>query len=413
MARFPLIAALALVLAAQAWACNVPVFRYALERWPPDYYELIVFSKGPLKGEHKKLFDGLMAKAEKGESYANFGLVSVDTTGNMEPELKEIWEKQKPKEMPWALAFYPATSEAKGAFWTGSFTEANVKLLEDSPVRREVARRILKGESAVWVFIDSGNKEQDQKIHKKLDEILKKMKKVFELPEQDDPEPDPMMGEDEEGGELAGIPELRLDFSIVRLARTDAKEQAFLQLLLGLEKGLKELKEPMVFPVIGRGRALYACVGKGISEERVADACGFMLGPCSCQIKDLNPGTDLLMNVNWEDLISGRVVVDKELPPLTGVGAMAAATDEKDKKDPKVPGPEKGTETKVAKAGQDAPASGIVAPPVESTTKPPVAATTSDEKAASNALVRNIFAAIIIAIILVVGASVVLKSRSG
>ena len=34
--------------AGPASACNVPVFRYALERWKPDAYEVHVFHKGPL-----------------------------------------------------------------------------------------------------------------------------------------------------------------------------------------------------------------------------------------------------------------------------------------------------------------------------------------------------------------------------
>jgi hypothetical protein len=31
------------------FACSVPVFRYALERWQPSKYELVVFHKGPLR----------------------------------------------------------------------------------------------------------------------------------------------------------------------------------------------------------------------------------------------------------------------------------------------------------------------------------------------------------------------------
>ncbi|HUQ72324.1 MAG TPA: hypothetical protein VM165_22550, partial [Planctomycetaceae bacterium] len=30
------------------WACNVPVFRYALEHWRPDPYRLTVLHRGPL-----------------------------------------------------------------------------------------------------------------------------------------------------------------------------------------------------------------------------------------------------------------------------------------------------------------------------------------------------------------------------
>ena len=41
--------AVALVLVAVvAEACSVPVFRYALERWQADPYEVFVFHRGPL-----------------------------------------------------------------------------------------------------------------------------------------------------------------------------------------------------------------------------------------------------------------------------------------------------------------------------------------------------------------------------
>ena len=39
------------------WACSVPVFRYALELWPPDDYEVVLFSNGSLNAEQKKLLE--------------------------------------------------------------------------------------------------------------------------------------------------------------------------------------------------------------------------------------------------------------------------------------------------------------------------------------------------------------------
>src|SRR5688500_2171306 len=35
-------------LPAPSAACSIPVFRYALERWKPSPYEVLVFHKGPL-----------------------------------------------------------------------------------------------------------------------------------------------------------------------------------------------------------------------------------------------------------------------------------------------------------------------------------------------------------------------------
>ena len=53
MPRFSLPLALicATSVSAVAIACNVPVFRYALERWPADPYEVFVLHEGALDAE--------------------------------------------------------------------------------------------------------------------------------------------------------------------------------------------------------------------------------------------------------------------------------------------------------------------------------------------------------------------------
>jgi hypothetical protein len=119
-----------------------------------------------------------------------------------------------------------------------------------------------------------------------------------------------------------------LSFSTVRLSRDDPREKHLVSMLLGSEPDLEAFREPMAFPVFGRGRVLYALVGKGINEEYVDEACAFLAGPCSCQVKELNPGTDLLMAVDWEALLGERLVEAAELPPLTGLAAPPAPSAE-------------------------------------------------------------------------------------
>lgn len=41
-------------------------------------------------------------------------------------------------------------------------------------------------------------------------------------------------------------------------------------------------------------------VGKGINVENLVDCMVFLAGACSCQVKDQNPGMDLLMSWDWE-----------------------------------------------------------------------------------------------------------------
>jgi len=58
--------------------------------------------------------------------------------------------------------------------------------------------------------------------------------------------------------------------------------------------------EPMVFAIYGRGRALEPYVGKGITADNLAEIVMFVADACSCMVKDMNPGSDLLMKWDWD-----------------------------------------------------------------------------------------------------------------
>ncbi len=55
-------------------ACNVPVFRYALERWPADNYEVVVFHRGPLASEDRSIVEWLEKSSVKHIPYSNYTL---------------------------------------------------------------------------------------------------------------------------------------------------------------------------------------------------------------------------------------------------------------------------------------------------------------------------------------------------
>jgi hypothetical protein len=100
---------------------------------------------------------------------------------------------------------------------------------------------------------------------------------------------------------------LRIEFSVVRLDRNDAREAFLLGSLMKSEADL-DATQPMAFPVFGRGRVLYALVGDGIMAETTDTACQFIAGPCSCQVKNQNPGFDLLINSDWDNVVAGSVI---------------------------------------------------------------------------------------------------------
>jgi hypothetical protein len=97
------------------------------------------------------------------------------------------------------------------------------------------------------------------------------------------------------------MPGLSFEFSTLAVSRSDPNESFLRAMLLSSEPDLSQYTdEPILFPVFGRGRALYALVGDGINAENIRETVAFLTGPCGCEVKMLNPGVDLLMAVNWD-----------------------------------------------------------------------------------------------------------------
>ncbi len=291
-----------------AQACNVPVFRWALERWPADAYQVVVYHRGPLDAQAQAGVD-LVRKHINSDQYpANVALTLVD--------LDKTPIETPPKDLPWLVVHYPESARVAGPIWAGRLTPDVVRSLLNSPARRQIAERILGGESVVWVLLESGDPSQDAAAHKFAESQLQELQKTLKLPELTDTPADQLAA--------AALP-LRLAFSVVRVSRTDPAEALFIQMLLHTEDDLPGRKEPMLFPVFGRGRARFAFVGKGINAEQLAKEAAFLVGPCSCRVKRDNPGVDLLMTVNWDGLIQGKHVKELVPPPLIGLSRFVDA----------------------------------------------------------------------------------------
>jgi hypothetical protein len=294
-------------------ACSVPVFRYALERWPPDNYEALVFHRGPLSPELSGLVKRIDPDRSTNQVLPNLRVRSVDLDAQPEEKWLALWKRLETNAVPWLAVLYPASAEIPQPACSGPFTEKTVSALLDSPVRREIARRIVQGDSAVWVLLESEDRDKDAHAAGILEARLKQLEKELEIPT--------LAAED--AGLVSVTPgQLKVAFSLLRLARNDLAEAVLVQLLLNSESDLKDLQEPIVFPVYGRGRVLFALVGKGINEDNVDEASSFLVGPCSCQVKELNPGVDLLMTINWDDSIQSEVLVERPLPPLSGFAGL-------------------------------------------------------------------------------------------
>ncbi len=284
------------------WACSVPVFRYALELWPPDDYEVVLFYNGQLNAEQKQLLEKIKPLETENASVPNIRIHQVDLKADPDPRWLKWWDENKPADTskPWLAVFYPASTLKIKPLWAGTFSEESVKKAFHSPARQTVAKRLQAGDSAVWILLESGNKEKDQSARQILDQRLKHLGEALEMPD--------LKPQDVQAGYLSIRPEdLKLGFSVITIAVDDPAETVFREILLKSEDDLKDFDEPITFPVFGRGRALPALVGKGINNDMIDEASTFLSGPCSCQVKRQNPGFDLLTSVNWDQLLEEQI----------------------------------------------------------------------------------------------------------
>ena len=302
-----------LLIVPQSRGCNVPVYRYALERWPADLYEVSVFHRGSMTPAEQALLEKLQY-----DSGANIYVSTFDISEKLDQQALDLWKSQSTPELPWMVLTYPRHLQVNETAWASHFTDSNVEMLLHSPVRKKVADRILEGDSAVWILMESGVKEKDEATANFLDAQLKRMEENLEVPEQND-------YEQYMGYELAE--ELKIAFSVVHLARTDPAEQVLIQTLLRNDPELQTTKEPIVFPVFARGRAFCALMGDDIDDFIIEEISMFLTGPCSCQVKAMNPGMDLLISMDWDVVLGQRVAEYTEQPLVTKTAAPIVVND--------------------------------------------------------------------------------------
>jgi hypothetical protein len=296
-----------------ALGCNVPVFRYALERWNPDPFVLVLFHKDPLTLEQKALFQAMEKTGADGR--VNLQARQVDIGAGMSPSFEKLWLSQTNPSLPWVVVRYPGRTRVEAPVWKGPLEGEDLRALIDSPARRELARRLLQGPTAVWLLLENREKKENDALARTLENESRRLEQTLQLPPSaaDDP---PMELE---------LP-LRIAFSTVRVARNDPAERLLVNQLLNWHPDLKKKTETMLFPVFGRGRVLPPAVGAAISPETIGQMADLLVGPCACQIKEMNPGFDLLLAANWGGLLDGREVKVPEFPALVGLSQFAAAS---------------------------------------------------------------------------------------
>jgi len=284
-------------------ACDLPVFRWALENWAADPYALFVYHDGPLAAADAAVIDALNAAGPDTGGLANCRITPVDIAQPMDPFLEDLWKHQPAPATPWIVARYPHALPNPSYVWSGPLTPENANALLDSPARQEIVRRLASEDTAVWVFLGTGDVKRDAGSREVLVNNLKALSKTVEI-----------VPLDVDTNEAAEPVPWDLQFSLLDLDRSDPAEQPFIQMLLKSEDDLSGIDAPMAIPVFGRGRALYALVGGGIAPDLIEEACMYIAGRCTCEVKDQNPGIDLLMTADW-DSVMGESMMQPVEPP--------------------------------------------------------------------------------------------------
>ena len=87
-----LISTVCTLAASVAIACNVPVFRYALERWPADPYELVILHEGELSQESLAQIKELKNADSRAKKPANFSVRTMEMSAVQDRLLRELWK---------------------------------------------------------------------------------------------------------------------------------------------------------------------------------------------------------------------------------------------------------------------------------------------------------------------------------
>jgi hypothetical protein len=273
-----------------AFACTTPVYQYSLQRWPADPYQVVVLYRDSLSAADNALLLALDTTVNSYQPPANLFIKPVNISEPLPRELSGVAGIVTTGSMPRVVLRYPKMIQKGKAVWSGLLTSNLVQSLVRSPARTRIAEGLLQGCSGVWACIESGDKQKD----------------------------------------TAALSKLRsAQLSVVSIARTDPLEAITIAMLMHSEPDLFDYcEEPIVFPIYGRGRALYSLVGRGIHLDNITDARSFLEGPCACEIKMQNPGTDLLMGANWNEAYTlFPEIEDEPVPPLSGVFAESELTE--------------------------------------------------------------------------------------
>ncbi|MEM1070230.1 MAG: hypothetical protein AAGI63_15105, partial [Planctomycetota bacterium] len=171
------------LLASVACACNIPVFRYALERWRPDPCQIVVLYDAQLTKAEQELVAGLKPKPEQA-SDANVDLMLVDVNDASMP-LVATWRSvsDTKDDLPHVFVRTKLGPDRWINGWHGPLNTISADRVLYSPARKELGRRLLAGHAVVWILVTSDDQKKNEAAKKLLADNLEPLSGKIELPE--------------------------------------------------------------------------------------------------------------------------------------------------------------------------------------------------------------------------------------
>lgn len=278
-----------LLLARSADSCSVPVFRYALERWPADLFEVDVFYRGALTPEERALVSQLEDQSQINGGAVNWEVIHCNLDEELAEDLQAVSDALGDVTLPRVVLRRPGGRRGSAVVWSGTLSEVKPSLWT-SPARDELIERLARGDSVVWLVFHGSDETTSQQAVEQLRAELPRLAAEIPIPVADGlPE-----------SELLTKLPLDVRFSVLEVDGKSADEAAFRDIAT---HGILDAEddETIVVPVFGRGRAMTALKAESIDAALLAECSGFLCGACSCQVKQSNPGFDLLLAVNWDE----------------------------------------------------------------------------------------------------------------
>lgn len=286
-------------------ACSVPVFRYALEHWPSDLFEVDVFFRGALTPDQRARVSQLEDQSQINGGAVNWEVIHCNLDEQLADDLQAVAGTLGDAPLPHVVLRRPGGRRGSAVVWSGRLSEVAPSLWT-SPAREELIQRLAKGDSVVWVVFRGSDQAGSRQLVEQLHEQLPRLAAEIPLP----------VGVGSPGSELLTKLPLDIRFSVLEVDGTSPDEAFFRNIVTrGVLDDVGD-DESIVVPVFGRGRAMTALKAASIDEALLAECSGFLCGACSCQVKQTNPGFDLLLAVNWDERLWGEADTPSQRAPL-------------------------------------------------------------------------------------------------